>query len=166
MLTSRRRFEGTSLLIFLLVIGLFTLAACSPASSAESAEDNMDEMVADEMEGMDHHHMSDGDEGVSNDGQGVTIRLISPEDGATYFVDERIPVEVEVEGFALGKEGGHWHVFVGGTVWGMTSGSEKQQTLLGLEPGMREIAVSLAGGDHLDLEASDSVTIMIEQRSK
>jgi hypothetical protein len=161
MLTSKERFEGRWLLILLLAIGLFTLAACSPAASAGSAEDNMDGMVGDEMEEMDHEHTSDGEHD-----QGATIRLISPEDGATYFVDEEIPVEVEVEGFALGEEGEHWHVFVDGTVWGMTTGSDTQQVLQGLEPGTREIAVSLAGGDHVDLDSLDSVTIIIERREQ
>lgn len=172
MLLSKKGLKAGSIIVILLHVWLFMSVACSPTTTEGSTEQDMSEMAGNKLGEMEDQHAHGGDEDVhvagseqgSNGDQGATIRLISPADGAIYFVDEEIPVEVEVEDFALGEEGGHWHVFVDGTVWGMTSGNDTQQVLLGLEPGMRKIEVSLAGGDHLDLDSSDSVTIAIKKR--
>jgi hypothetical protein len=94
--------------------------------------------------------------------EAASIHVLSPNEGATFSEGDEVRVEVEVDQFALGEDGNHWHVYVDGVSWGMVTGGRTNEVLRGLEPGEREIEVYLAGGDHIELEEGDSINISIE----
>jgi hypothetical protein len=89
--------------------------------------------------------------------------LISPADSTSVKADDEFTVEVEVEEFALGEEGNHWHIFVDDSSYVMVMGASTQWTVRGLEPGEHEISVYLSNGAHEQLEEGDSISIMVEE---
>lgn len=151
----------------ILVLALALFSACTAASSG--GDGSMEE--ASEMEEMEHEEEGEHEDGEHEEGEhseeripndGATIRILAPADGATFAEGEEIVVEVEVENFALGEEGSHWHVYIDGASWGMVVGGDTNQALRGVEPGERLIETYLAGGDHIELEEGDSITVLVE----
>jgi hypothetical protein len=142
------------------LIFVLTLAACGDGVQAtDTGGENGDmEEHAEEGEHEDAEHSSD--ERIPNDG--AAIRILSPADGATFAEGEDILVEVEVEGFILGEEGSHWHIYIDGSSWGMVVGNDTDQALSGIAPGEHLLEVYLAGGDHIELMDGDSIHIVVE----
>jgi hypothetical protein len=166
-----KRWNSSLLLGAVLVLVLALFSACSAGSSGNDG--SMDE--GGEMEEMEHEedgeHMEEGeheedehehteDERIHN--EGATIHIVSPGDGATFAEGEEVIVEVEVENFALGEDGSHWHIYIDGTSWGMVTGGDTDQALRGLEPGELLIETYLAGGDHIELKDGDAITVVVE----
>ena len=171
MLTTPRHRRSSLLLGAMLVLALTLFSACSAASSG--GDGSMEE--GGEMEEMEHEeegeHIEEGeheedehehaeDERIPNNG--ATIRILAPADRSSFAEGEEIVVEVEVENFALGEDGNHWHVYIDGTSWGMVVGGDTDQALRGVEPGEHLLETYLAGGDHIDLEDGDAITIVVE----
>lgn len=167
------------LLVILIFLLSFTLAACNAAannSGVEPAASNGTENTED-IEDMDHEHEDDADHEHEDDADhehehenmeridnaGAVIRITSPADGSTFGSDEDVIVEIEVENFTLGEDGSHWHIYIDGASWGMVSGQATSQVLRGVDPGEHELAVYLAGGDHIELADGDAITITIEE---
>lgn len=147
----------------LLVFGLLLFAACSGDSSGSNT--NTDEEHAAEEEG-EHEMEEHGDHEHSEDRipnpDGAAISILSPADGATFSAGDEVPVEVQIDNFILGENDNHWHVYVDGTSWGMVVGGNTSETLRGLEAGEHDIEVYIAGGDHIEFEDGDAVTITVE----
>lgn len=137
-------------------------AACSTSNgnTANNTNNNHDNDENHEHENNHEHEEGESHDMIPNDG--AVIRLISPVDGTTFAHDEDIVVEVEVENFAIGQDGNHWHIFVGDSEYAMVMGENTDDVIRGLEPGEHTITVRLANGDHQDLEDGDSVTITVE----
>jgi hypothetical protein len=160
----RRHWNSTLLLGAMLVLALALFSACSAGSSG--SDGSMEE--GSEMEEMEHEegeHVEEGEhehteERIHNDG--AAIRILAPADGSTFAEGEEIVVEVEVENFALGEDGSHWHIYVDGASWGMVTGGDTDQALRGVELGEHLIETYLAGGDHIELEDGDTITIVVE----
>ncbi|MEM7115200.1 MAG: hypothetical protein AAF614_22360 [Chloroflexota bacterium] len=164
--------------LVMIVLGL-GLVACS-ASTAGGDEPAMEEMSEnmDHDESMEHdEHMEHDDdkEHESGDGHaghgdserimnpnGASITITAPAEGATVSSSEDLLVEVSVENFDLSADGNHWHVYIDGTSWGMVTGGNIDQALRGMEPGMHEISVFLAGGDHIEFMEGDAIMVMVE----
>lgn len=153
---TNKHLSNKLMLSLLLVLSLFLFAACSDGSETENTNE---EHVMEEEEHGEHEH--EGEERIPNP-DGATITILSPADGATFAEGEEVLIEVEVENFALGEDGNHWHVYVDGSSWGMVMGGNTSEALRGLEPGTHEIETYIAGGDHIDFEDGDSVTITVE----
>lgn len=168
MLRIRKHRKVHLLIAFLLILSISALAACSPSSSSTETVQPTEAMGSEAgemegMEGMDHEegeHEHEAQDRIPN--EGASIRILSPEDDTPFSEGDEVLVEVEVDQFALGENGSHWHVYVDGTSWGMVEGGRTSEALRGLEPGERKIEVFLAGGDHIELEDGDSITISIE----
>jgi len=115
-------------------------------------------------------HLADGtptpegsmedDHGDRLPANGATISIVSPEDDAT-LTGRSVTVKVEKAHFTLG-EGNHWHVYVDGSVRGMSQGNSDTQIVNDLEPGEHEIEVVLSTSEHQELDASDHVIIHVE----
>jgi hypothetical protein len=168
----------TSLILLVLsLISIFALAlaACGGAAQAtdtggsdmqengEMGEEGHEEHEEGEHEEGEHEeeeHEHGSEERIPNDG--AVIRILGPADGATFAEGEDILVEVEVEGFILGEEGSHWHIYIDGSSWGMVVGNDTDQALSGIEPGEHLLEVYLAGGDHIELVDGDAIHIVIE----
>ncbi len=162
MSTSKHNLSAKLILSGLLILTLALFAACSSSSSeTENEEHNMEE-----LEDMEHEEPEQSSGEHSDDSripnEGATIRLLAPDDGATFAEGDEIIVEVEVVDFELGVEGSHWHVYIDGASWGMVHGGSTDQALRGIEPGEHKIEVHLAGGDHIELEDGDSITVFVD----
>jgi hypothetical protein len=163
-----RRLNMKHLLTLLLVLSIALLAACSSSSSDSTSEPATEEMEHEEdMEEMEHDEDMEHEEGEMEHGErvpndGAVIRILSPEDEATFSEGTDIVIEVDVEGFALGEDGQHWHVYVDGTSWLMVVGGDTSDVLRGIEPGDHEVEVVLANGQHQDLEEGDTIHITVE----
>lgn len=105
----------------------------------------------------EHEHPN---ERVPNNG--AVIRIISPVDNATFKAGTDIVVEVEIENFAIGVDGNHWHVFVDEIEYSMVTGQNTDEVLRGVAAGEHVISVYLANGNHQDLEEGDSITIQVQ----
>lgn len=164
MLKTPRHRRSNLLLGAMLVLALALFSACSAASSGddgsveEGETEEMEHKEEGEHEEGEHEHAED--ERIPNNG--ATIRILAPADGSSFAEGEEIVVEVEVENFALGEDGNHWHVYIDGTSWGMVAGGDTDQALRGVEPGEHLLETYLAGGDHIDLEEGDAITIVVE----
>lgn len=121
----------------------------------EHEEDNHEEVEHEEIE---HEHEESGR--IPNDG--AAIHVLEPADGSAFSSGDDIVVEVEVLGFDLAAEGNHWHVYVDGTSHGMVTGGDTDKVLRGLETGDRLIEVFIAGGDHIEFEDGDKITITVQ----
>jgi hypothetical protein len=154
MLNSNKRLPKKLFLSLLLVFSLFLFAACSGSET-----ENTNEEHSEEEEHGEHEH--DTNERIANP-DGAAITILSPADGATFAEGDEVLVEVEVENFALGEDGKHWHIYVDGTSWGMVMGENTSEALRGLEAGTHEIETFIAGGDHIEFEDGDSITITVE----
>jgi hypothetical protein len=156
--------KSSLLLGAMLILALALFSACSAASSGGDGSmeegSEMEEMEHEEGEHEEVEHEHAENERIPN--EGATIRILAPADGTTFAEGEEIVVEVEVEKFALGEDGNHWHIYIDGTSWGMVTGGDTDQALRGVEPGERLIEVYLAGGDHIELEDGDTITVVVE----
>lgn len=92
---------------------------------------------------------------------GAAIRIVSPRNGDVFEQGQDIPVEIEVENFALGEEGRHWHVYINGRSPQMIMGKMTETALRGLEPGQYEISAFLSINTHEDMEEGAAVTISV-----
>lgn len=138
------------------------LAACASLGAAPQATEPAMEMDHDEGQAGDHDHQAEAhDQPVRIPNDGASIRIVEPPGGTRVSADEDVLVEVEVEGFTLGEDGKHWHIYVDGTSWGMVMGEDTTQALSGLEPGEHEVSVFLSVGSHEELEQGDSITISV-----
>lgn len=152
------------LLLGLLITTLF-FVACSSSGGTEPVADDETMENMDEMEEMDHEDGDDHAEApnrVPNEG-GAAITITSPEKGAIFGTLDQVLVEVDVESFALGEDGNHWHVYVDGVSFGMVMGGNTDQALPGLEPGEHEVSVFLSIDTHEEYEDGDSVIIVVEE---
>jgi hypothetical protein len=149
----------------LLTLGLFTFlmlaitAACAPAATpapTTAPTEAMQMEHSDETPAADDHEHSD--ETIPNNG--AVVRIVAPEDGATISGNE-VEVKIEVEHFTLGENGQHWHVYVDGSGAAMVTGTDTSQVLHGLEPGDHEIKVTLANGEHVELEEGATIHITV-----
>lgn len=153
---NKSNLNHTWLLIGILLAAIF-MVACSDNGSSDSAAD--DEVM--EHDDADHDHDDESDR-IPNEG-GATIAILTPEDGATFSTLDQVLVEVDVQNFALGEDGNHWHVYVNGVSFGMVMGGNMDQALPGLDPGEHELSVYVANGNHEEYEDGDSVTIIVEE---
>lgn len=150
------------LYIFMLLALVTVFAAACSTSDGNAANNTNNHHNNEDHEHENNHEHEEGESHDMIPNDGATIRLISPADGATFAHDEDIVVEVEVENFAIGQDGNHWHIFVGDSEYAMVMGENTDDVIRGLEPGEHTITVRLANGDHQDLEDGDSVTITVE----
>jgi hypothetical protein len=166
-----RPIDRKRLLSVLLILSLALFAACTSSSDGQGdqngeGDQNMEEMEG--MEGMEHEAEGEHEEGDHEEHDripnkdGAAISILSPADGAVFSEGDEILVEVEVMQFALGEDGSHWHVYVDGTSWGMVMGGSTTEALRGIEPGEHKLEVYLAGGDHLEFEDGDAITVTVE----
>lgn len=155
MLKALKQWNSSLLLGAMLVFALALFPACSASSSGN---DGSMEEEGEHMEEGEHEHTEV--ERIPN--EGATIHILVPDDGSSFAEGEDIVVEVEVENFALGEDGNHWHIYIDGTSWGMVTGGDTDQALRGVEPGERLIETYLAGGDHIELEDGDAIMVVVE----
>jgi hypothetical protein len=141
----------------LMAAALLVIAACT--SEGSNSGTNRD-ATGNNAEHEDEAEHEEGAVTVPNNG--AIIRIVSPADGATFAEGDEVTIEVEVENFEL-VDGAHWHILVDGGSWGMVMDGHLDQTLRGLEVGEHEIAVFLAGADHIDLEEGDSIHITVTE---
>lgn len=164
MIFSKKCLSSKLLISILLILIIAAFYACSSTETEPNTESG--EMEAMEHEEGDEHteeeheeeHMKE--ERIPN--EGASIVIISPDSGSTFGTGEEVTVEVEVQQFALGEDGNHWHVYVDGTSWGMVVGGRTTETLRGLDPGAHQIEVYLTDGSHAELEDGDSIGITLE----
>lgn len=155
------------MMVGIMLVGIVSVACTSSSAGSEPA---MEEMAHDEEmthdEGMAHDeamaHEDDHSQRIPNP-HGAAVSITAPADGTTFAAADEVLVEVNVENFDLAQDGNHWHVYVDGSSWGMVTGGNTDQPLRGLEPGMHEISVFIAGGDHIEFEDGDSIMITITE---
>jgi hypothetical protein len=75
--------------------------------------------------------------------------------------DTDVKVEIETEGFELGADGNHWHIFVDGESRGMITGTDHDEVVRGLEPGEHHLGAFLSNGAHEELEDGATITITV-----
>lgn len=138
----------------LLLLTVFSLAACQPAATATTEADKHE---------VEQEHTSEAEQMDRIPNDGAIIHLLSPTDGATYKTGEDIVVEVEVENFDLRAEGNHWHLYVDGRVLSMMAGGSTKTVIHGLEAGKHELEVYLGLPSHEELEDGAAVTIMVTE---
>lgn len=98
---------------------------------------------------------------IPNDG--AVIRIVSPEDGASFEAGTDVRVVVEFDHFDLSDEGNHWHVYLDGQSRGMIMGGMTDAVLRDLEPGQHELSAYMSVGkfhDELEDAAVASITIL------
>lgn len=93
---------------------------------------------------------------------GAVIRIVSPVDGTVCPAGMELEICVELEQFALGQAGCHWHISVDGEPWNMIVDDRLKDVLYGLQPGEHRIEVLLADGEHRDLEEGDAITVVVQ----
>lgn len=170
-LTLERRRALAWLLLAFLLLGV--AVSCATTGGDEPAAGDGMEMMDDHDNshnnggGEGHDHDDDGhahDEVERVDNDGAVVRIVRPaEEVFTMKAGEELIVEVEVEGFALGVDGNHWHVYIDGASWGMITGGDTDTALRGIEPGEHKVEVYLAGGDHIDLREGDGFLLVVEE---
>ena len=157
------------LVVALGVLGFsLLLVGCNAAGSGD--EPAMEDGEMEHGEGMEHNgehehdseHEHEGSEERIPNPNGAAIQILSPANGDTFSANDELLVEVNVDNFALGEDDNHWHVYVDGTSWGMVTGGNLDQPLRGLEPGMHEISVFIAGGDHIEFMQGDAIMVRVE----
>ncbi len=156
-------------LCLLMALALISLAACSPAGSGSDTGESGSQNNVEHEEDAEHEDATGHDDDAEHEedeaqdrvpNNGATISIISPAAGATFAEGDEIVVEVEVANFELAG-GAHWHVYVDDSSWGMVMDGHLDHVLRGLEAGEHEIAVFLAGADHIQLEEGDSTHITV-----
>jgi hypothetical protein len=93
---------------------------------------------------------------------GAVIHIVSPTDGFVCPAGMDVEVCVELQHFALGQDGNHWHISVDGEPWIMIEDDSLKQVLRGLAAGEHKIEVFLADGEHRDLEQGDAVRVVVK----
>lgn len=151
----------TRLMAILILLMSLLAVACSPTGDSGTA---MEEMEHSDEAAHDEGHTHDDEHGdrIPNPG-GAAVTITAPADGATFAAADEVLVEVNVENFDLKADGNHWHVYVDGSSWGMVTGGNTDQPLRGLAPGMHEVSVYIAGGDHIEFETGDSIMITVSE---
>lgn len=150
------------LLTLFMVFSLALFAACTADSNSNNTEESEHTEEEDEHEHTEEEGEHDHSEGRIPNPDGAGITILSPADGATFAEGDEVIVEIQVDNFALGEDGNHWHVYVDGSSWGMVMGGNTSESLRGIEPGEHEIAVYIAGGDHIEFEEGDAIHITVE----
>jgi len=89
---------------------------------------------------------SEAEEQVRIPNNGAVIRIVSPSDGSVCPAGMEVEICVELERFALGHAGNHWHISVDGEPWSMIIDDRLNEVLYGLAPGEHRIEVLLADG--------------------
>jgi len=140
------------------ILILALAAACT--SPATPAPDDVEHMEASGTSGMDMGDADAEEPDVQIPNDGAVVRIVSPADGETITGNE-VEVKIETEGFTLGEEGRHWHVYLDGSEAAMVTGTDTSQVLRGLTPGEHEIRVTLANGEHQELEDGATIHITI-----
>jgi hypothetical protein len=153
---TRKKFSPIAYVSILLFALIFT--ACNGNPSVDFVDEESSEM--EEMSDTHEHEEGDHPPRVPNEGR--IIRIISPESMSSFAASEQILVEIETENFELG-DGNHWHVYIDGASWGMVTGNNTDQPLVGLEPGEHEIAVFLSIESHEELEDGDDIMVTITE---
>ena len=140
------------------LIGMLAFsAACAPAATPT---DEMEHATAGE-----HEHEAEGEHEHSEQripNNGAAVRIVSPADGATIQGGE-VEVKIETENFTLGDDGRHWHVYLDGSEVAMVTGADISQVLHGVSAGEHELEVTLADGEHQELEEGDTIHITVSQ---
>jgi hypothetical protein len=144
-MTARKTSRGTAALgkLFLCAAfgGCMLVAAAASASADESA------------------HRGKAHAGRVSTPPGVSIRLLSPQDGATFEMGKPIQVKVRAEG--LKASGNHWHLYVDGELEAMVGGGRTDYELSGKEPGEHELEVTMSNANHQEYDIDDRVTIVL-----
>ena len=76
--------------------------------------------------------------------------------------DTSVLVKVQTTNLALGTNGAHFHLYVDGSVQGMSEGSSNSIMAHDLTPGDHELQVVLANGLHQELNATDQIKINVQ----
>jgi hypothetical protein len=105
---------------------------------------------------------SESEEQARVPNNGAVIRIVSPADGVVCPAGMDIEVCVELEHFALGQDGNHWHISIDGQPWDMIMTDSLKEKLRGLAAGEHKIEVFLADGEHRDLEQGDAVRVVVK----
>lgn len=153
------------MLLAMLFLSVMLIAGCAGGEgTGEAGTMDMENGETDtDHDDMDtEHDEMDGDV-VRIPNNGSVIRIVSPEDGATFAAGEDILVKVEIENFELNVDGSHWHVYVDGTSYGMVVGNTTQQVLRNLDLGEYMITAHLANGDHEELEDPGMIMITVTE---
>ncbi len=156
-------------IFILMVSSVFLLTSCGGEGETEATQSEGMEMEMDHEddgeEGEHDHEEGDGEHSRENvvmiPNDGARILITAPGGAASFSPDEDVLVEVNVEGFALGEEGNHWHVYVDNVSYGMVMGGSTTQAVRGLEPGEHQISVYLSNGGHEELMDGDSILIEV-----
>ncbi len=146
--------------ILFTLISIFALFAVACSGAPADTMENMEH--GDEHSGLDGHSGDSHDERQPN-ANGEKIIITAPEDGAEFPTGQDFKIEVEVENFELDNDGSHWHVYVDGTSIGMVMGLDYDQVIRELDPGMHEISVYIADGDHIEFEDGASIMVTITE---
>lgn len=166
MIFSKKSLSSKLLISILLLLAIAAFSACSSPSTETEPNTESGEMEAMEHEEGDEHteaeHQEEHKEEERIPNEGASIVIISPDSGSAFGTGEEVTVEVEVQQFALGEDGNHWHIYVDGTSWGMVVGGRTTETLRGLDPGAHQIEVYLTDGSHAELQDGDSIDITLE----
>ncbi|MFQ5616434.1 MAG: hypothetical protein ACE5GO_08250 [Anaerolineales bacterium] len=140
------------------VMIIFSMAFVSACTSQETPEPQSEQNMDSNMGDMDSDPSVNH---IPNDG--AVIRILSPEDGATFANGEDIKIKIEIENFKLNNEGSHWHVYVNGVSYGMVVGESYTEVLRGIEPGKHKVAAYLANGAHEELEDGAIIHITVTE---
>ena len=100
-------------------------------------------------------------DGAPLDANGATVKILSPANGAMLH-DTSVLVKVQTTNLALGTNGAHFHLYVDGSVQGMSEGSSNSIMAHDLTPGDHELQVVLANGLHQELNATDQIKINVQ----
>jgi hypothetical protein len=155
-----------TMILLLMVLSLaLALTACGGAANggAGNGGDEGQSEADDHAEGDGHADDAEHHDEAAIPNNGAVIRIISPEDGAVFNAADEVLIQVQVENFALGEDGNHWHVHLDEGSEIMVMGGNTDQPLRNLTPGEHTIEVMLSNGDHQNLEEGDSVTITVEE---
>lgn len=134
---------------------LCSLASLSPALNGTAVATPLMQTTPTMEHSTDDKHADEHGDRI--DAGDASIRIVTPEDGATIQGD-RVQVQVETSNFPLG-EGRHWHLYVDGKERGMSQGSSNTMAAADLEPGEHVIEAVMSNEGHQELDAADSVTI-------
>jgi hypothetical protein len=132
----------------LLGVGFLLVAFLVAAPNAAGHKDEHEELESPQSERVPNN--------------GAVIRIVSPVDGFVCPAGMEVEICVELEQFALGQAGCHWHISVDGEPWNMIVDDRLKEVLYGLQPGEHRIEVLMADGEHRDLEEGDAITVVVQ----
>ncbi|MCB0210367.1 MAG: FixH family protein [Anaerolineae bacterium] len=142
--------------------GNWTVTVTAALPDGQVAERQFDFAVEEamEMEPAEHAHSDHSHPKRLPNGDAV-VRIISPEDGASFETGSDVTIEIETESFKLGEEGNHWHLYVDDQPGRMIMGEINDAILRNLEPGHHHISAYLSVGSHEDLEEGAAIAITV-----